>query len=286
MMATNSLAAPERAGQSLGRFLQDRRAKLDPASFGFSATRRRTPGLRREEVAQRANISSAWYVCLEQGRGGAPSADVLDNLAKALLLTDAEREHLFLIGLGRAPEASYRHPDDIEPRLQRLLDQLGPAPAFIKTATWNVVAWNRAATVLWPNFGQLPIHERNTLRLVFLDPRARALYFDWDAVARMAVSAFRADVARAGAMAEVAALVEELSRSSATFKAMWQDNDVSASVHAMKDLRHPTLGTISFECSTFGVDGRQDLTMVVFLPATPDVAEGIANLLRTPQQAG
>ncbi len=279
MITANSLATQGSAGQVLGKFLQDRRAKLDPASFGFSSARRRTPGLRREEVAQRASISSAWYVCLEQGRGGAPSADVLDNLAKALLLTDAEREHLFLIGLGRAPESHYRHPDDIEPRLQRLLDQLSPAPAFIKTATWDVVAWNQAATVLWPNLGQLAANERNTLRLVFLDPHARALYYDWGAVARMAVAAFRADVVRAGAMAEVASLIDELSQASPTFRAMWQDNDVSDSAHAVKELRHPVLGTIGFECSTFGVDGRQDLTMVVFLPASTDIAERIASLL-------
>ena len=249
-------------------------------SFGFSSVRRRTPGLRREEVAQRANISSAWYVCLEQGRGGAPSADVLDNLAKALLLTDAEREHLFLIGLGRAPESRYRRPDGIEPRLQRVLDKLSPAPAMIKTATWDVVAWNKAATVLWPNLGQNTGAERNTLRMVFLDPHARNLYCNWEAVARMAVAAFRADVARAGAMAEVAAMVEELSRSSPAFKAMWQDNDVSDSAHAVKDLRHPVLGTISFEASTFGVDGRQDLRMMVFLPASTEIAERISSLLR------
>ncbi len=276
------MATQVNATQVLGRFLQDRRAKLDPASFGFSSAGRRTPGLRREEVAQRANISSAWYVCLEQGRGGAPSADVLDNLAKALLLTDAEREHLFLIGLGRAPESHYRHPDDIEPRLQRILDGLSPAPAFIKTATWDVVAWNQASTVLWPNLGQLAVNERNTLRLVFLDPRARALYHDWEAVARMAVAAFRADVARAGAMAQVAALIDELLQASPTFKALWGDNDVSDSAHAVKDLRHPVLGTIGFECSTFGVDGRQDLTMVVFLPASTDVADRITRLLGTP----
>ncbi len=286
MITTNSLATQGSTGHTLGRFLQDRRAKLDPASFGFSSTRRRTPGLRREEVAQRANISSAWYVCLEQGRGGAPSAEVLDNLAKALLLTDAEREHLFLIGLGRAPESLYKRPEDIEPRLQRILDRLSPAPAFIKTATWDVVAWNQAATVFWPNLGQLPAEQRNTLRMVFLDPHARALYYDWEAVARMAVAAFRADVARAGAMVEVASLIDELSRSSPTFKTMWQNNDVSDNAHAVKDLRHPVLGTLGFECSTFGVDGRQDLTMIVFLPADRDVAERITSLLATPRQAG
>lgn len=282
MTTATRVAAAEDTGPSLGKFLRDRRAKLDPAALGFKSSRRRTPGLRREEVAQRANISSAWYMCLEQGRGGAPSADVLDNLAKALLLTDAEREHLFLIGLGRAPESRYRHPEDSEPRLQRILDSLSPAPAFIKTATWDVVAWNQAAAqVLMPNLGQLAANERNTLRMVFLDPHARTLYYDWEAVARMAVAAFRADVARAGAMAEVATMVEELSRSNPAFKAMWQDNDVSDSVYAVKDLRHPVLGTISFEASIFGVDGRHDLTMVVFLPASTDVAKRITSLLET-----
>ena len=282
MIVASTLTKDRGADTTLARFLRDRRAKLDPASLGFRSSRRRTPGLRREEVAQRANISSAWYVCLEQGRGGAPSADVLENLAKALLLTDAEREHLFLIGLGRAPESRYRHPEDIEPRLQRILDRLGPAPVFIKTATWDVVAWNRAATVLWPNLDELAAPQRNTLRMVFLDPRARSLYSDWEAVARMAVAAFRADVARAGAMVEVAAMVGELSRSSEQFRAMWQDNDVSDNAHAAKDLQHPVLGKLSFECSTFGVDGRQDLTMIVFLPASPDIAERIAGLLAMP----
>lgn len=282
MTIDTSVSVPEETGSSLGRFLRDRRAKLDPASLGFQSSRRRTPGLRREEVAQRANISSAWYMCLEQGRGGAPSADVLDSLAHALLLTDAEREHLFLIGLGRAPESRYQHPEGIEPRLQRMLDHLNPAPAFIKTATWDVVAWNHAAEiVLMPNLGQLPPHERNTLRLVFLDHRARTLYYDWETVARTAVAAFRADVARAGATAEVAALVEELSRSSPAFKAMWQENEVSASPHNVKDMCHPILGTISFEASLFGVDGRQDLTMLIFMPVSTEIAKRITNLLAT-----
>lgn len=194
-------------------------------------------------------------------------------------MTDAEREHLFLIGLGRAPESRYKRPDGIEPRLQRVLDKLSPAPAFIKTATWDVVAWNEAATVIWPNMGQNAGYRRNTLRMVFHDPDAQTLYFDWEAIARLAVAGFRSDVARAGAMVEVAAMVDELSRSSPAFKAMWQDNDVSDSAHAVKDLRHPVLGRISIEASTFGVDGRQDLTMMVFLPTDTRVAGRITRLL-------
>ena len=125
----------------LGSYLKDRRARLDPAALGLPAARRRTPGLRREEVAQRANISPAWYTWLEQGRGGAPSADVLDRIARALMLTDIEREHLFLLGLGRPPEVKYRT-GPVTPRLQRVLDALSPTPAVIRTAIWDVAAWN------------------------------------------------------------------------------------------------------------------------------------------------
>ena len=119
---------------SLGIYLKDRRAKLDPAAFGFPLMQRRTPGLRREEVAQRANVSATWYTWLEQGRGGAPSADVLDRIARAMMLTDVEREYLFLLGLGRPPNARYHAPEGITPRLQRLLDTLDYSPAFIRTA--------------------------------------------------------------------------------------------------------------------------------------------------------
>src|ERR1700679_3148918 len=125
----------------LGEFLKHRRAKLDPAAFGFAPKRRRTPGLRREEVAQRANISPTWYTWLEQGRGGAPSADVLNRIAGALLLTDIEREHLFLLGLGRPPEVRYKAAEGVTPRLQRVLDSLEVGPALVKTATWDIIAW-------------------------------------------------------------------------------------------------------------------------------------------------
>lgn len=183
----------------LGTYLKDRRTKLDPAAFGFSSTRRRTPGLRREEVAQRANISAAWYTWLEQGRGGAPSADVLDRIAGALMLTSVEREHLFLLGLGRPPEAHYQANEGVTPRLQRVLDALSPSPALIRTATWDVVAWNDAATIMLVDYSRLAPEQRNVLRLMFLDPRSRAVQYDWDSVARFVVGAFRADVVRAGA---------------------------------------------------------------------------------------
>ena len=125
---------------SLGTHLRDRRTRLDPTAFGFAAGRRRTPGLPREEVAPRANISPTWYTWLEQGRGGAPSADVLDRIATGLMLTEPEREHLFMLGLGRPPEVRYKPVDGVSPRLQRVLDALEVSPAIVKTATWDVVA--------------------------------------------------------------------------------------------------------------------------------------------------
>jgi transcriptional regulator with XRE-family HTH domain len=263
----------------LGSYLRDRRAKLDPAAFGFPPERRRTPGLRREEVAQRAHISSTWYTWLEQGRGGAPSAHVLDRIARALMLTDVEREHLFLLGLGHAPEVRYRKDEGVTPRLQRVLDALELSPALIRTATWDVVAWNRAATVMLTDYGSLPPEQRNILRFIFLDPHVRAAQYDWESVARMVVGAFRVDAARAGAAAEVEPLVDELCRRSPEFKALWRDNDVRSHGEGTKHIRHPVLGALAFEYSAFAVDGRPDLNMVVYNPATPADAEKIRSLM-------
>jgi transcriptional regulator with XRE-family HTH domain len=267
-------------GNPLGSYLRQRRTKLDPAALGFPLERRRALGLRREEVAQRANISPTWYTCLEQGRGGAPSADVLDRISRALLLTDVEREHLFLLGLGRPPEVRYRKNDGVTPRLQRVLDALDPSPALIRTATWDVVAWNRAATVMLIDYASLPPQQRNILRFIFLDPRARAAQYDWESVARFALGSFRVDAARAGAAAEVESLVDELCRLSPEFKEMWGDNDVRGPHgEAVKRIQHPVLGPLAFEYSIFSVDGRTDLSLVVYNPATAGDAERIESLL-------
>ncbi|NLS18518.1 helix-turn-helix domain-containing protein [Rhizobium sp. P40RR-XXII] len=264
----------------LGTYLRDRRAKLDPLALGFAGERRRTPGLRREEVAQRANISPTWYTWLEQGRGGAPSADVLDRIARALMLTEVEREHLFLLALGRPPEARYRKNDGVTPRLQRVLDALDPCPALIRTATWDVIAWNKAATIMLIDYGSLPPEERNILRYIFLNPRARAAQYDWESVARFALGAFRVDSARAGAATQIEPFVAELCRISPEFRAMWRNNDVpSTHTEVVKHIRHPVLGPLAFEYSAFSVDGRTDLSMVVYNPATPDDAERIRSLL-------
>jgi transcriptional regulator with XRE-family HTH domain len=264
----------------LGTYLKDRRTRLDPAAFGFPMSRRRTPGLRREEVAQRANVSATWYTWLEQGRGGAPSSEVLERISRALLLTEVEREHLFLLGLGRPPEVRYQVTEGVTPRLQRVLDSFELSAALIKTSTWDVVAWNRAAAVVLKDYGSLPPERRNILRLMFLDPQVREAQPDWESVARFVVAAFRAEATRAGASRNVQTLVDELYRLSADFAAMWRDNDVRTYGEGTKFIKHPRAGLLALEYSAFAVDGRPDLSMVVYSPATPADADRIRSLLR------
>jgi transcriptional regulator with XRE-family HTH domain len=263
----------------LGAYLRDRRERLDPSALGYPAGRRRTPGLRREEVAQRANVSATWYTWLEQGRGGAPSDEVLDRIARALLLSEVERQHLFLLALGRPPEIRYQASEGVTPRLQRVLDALPCSPAMVKTATWDVLAWNRAAAVVLTDYGKLEPAERNVLRLMFCNPEVRAHQVDWESVARFVVASFRLDAARAGAARSVQALVDELSERSAEFAAMWQSQDVQQHGGGTKQLRHPTLGAIAMEYSAFAVDGCPDLSMVVYNPATPEDAQRIRRLI-------
>lgn len=259
----------------LGTYLKDCRARLDPASFGFSNARRRTPGLRREEVAQRANISATWYTWLEQGRGGAPSPQVLNRIAQSLLMTEPEREHLFMLAFGHPPQVVYCAPDGVTPRLQRVLDTFAFSPAFIKTATWDVLAWNSAAAAVFTDYSLLPVGQRNILRLMFTNPGARAKQEDWQAVARFIVAAFRADATRAGAASDVSDLAAELCTLSPDFAALWRDNDVRLHGEGTKRLRHPTHGVIELEYSGFAVDGRPDLSMIVYNPVTAADAERV-----------
>lgn len=260
----------------LGSFLRARRARLDPAALGYPLRRRRTPGLRREEVAQRADISATWYTWLEQGRGGSPSSPVLERIAVALMLTEVEREHLFLLALGHPPEAHPHQTESVTPRLQRVLNSLEFSPAVVKTATWDVVAWNHAAVAV---FGDYDGKDRNVLRRIFSDPKARSAQISWESVARSVVATFRADAARAGDKTKVHALVDELSQISPEFAMMWKENDVAAHGEGVKKLRHPDAGLISLEYSSFAVDGRPDLGMVIYNPATAKDASLIRLLL-------
>lgn len=264
----------------LGDFLRGRRERLDPAAFGFSTARRRTPGLRREEIAQLAHVSPTWYTWLEQGRGGAPSADVLDRLARAFELTDVEREHLFLLAQERPPKVRPVNRAEVSGQMQRVLDAFDDTPAIIKTAEWTVVAWNEAAAAVLADYETLAERDRNVLRLLFRQPNPGHLR-DREAVARAVVATVRRDIERAGMREETAALVEELSAESEEFRAMWAEHDVGAHGAGSKTILHPQVGPLDLEFSTFALDGRPDLGLVVFNPATDADRDKVRQLKAT-----
>ncbi|MFT3768394.1 MAG: helix-turn-helix domain-containing protein [Minicystis sp.] len=197
-MSTNRIGPPNDDGNALGAFLRDRRGKLDPVALGYGARRRRTPGLRREEVAQRAQLSATWYTWLEQGRAGPPSTDVLERLSSALALTRAEREYLFLLAQNRPPAVDTDATSTITPALQRVLDRLELAPAILRTAEWDVLAWNRAAHAVLAG-DDAGIHPPfNILESFFARPQSWAADAPAGDVARALVASFRADAQRAG----------------------------------------------------------------------------------------
>ncbi len=273
-MTTNTLPGP---ALTLGSFLRDRRARLTPQQGAQS--RHRTLGLRREEVATRAGVSVTWYTWLEQGRGGPPSDVVLERLARALELDAAGREVLFLLAQQRPPPVTPTPSPPVAPALQRVLDALPTSPALVKTPTWDIAAWNEAATAVLTNFAALPPRERNVLRRLFGDPAVRASLPDWEENARFAVAVFRIDVARAGGCPEAVALAAELQATSADFRRLWAENDVRSHWVGLKRLQHPVAGPLTLETSAFAVDGADGLSMVVFTPASPADARAIELLL-------
>lgn len=278
-MVTNTLAGFATSGSvlTLGGFLRDRRARLPPAPG--AATRRRTPGLRREEVATRAGVSAIWYTWLEQGRGGPPSDQVLERLAHALELDSAGREILFLLAQQRPPPLHPAPPSPVSPALQRVLDSLTTSPATIKTPTWDIVAWNRAALAVLTNFAALPTGQRNVLRRLFGSADVRALLPDWESDARFAVAVFRLDVARGGGGDEAAALAAELQETSADFRRLWAENEARNKWTGVKRIDHPVAGPIALEFSAFAVEGSEGLSMMVFTPVSPADARAVELLL-------
>lgn len=263
----------------LGNYLRERRQRLDAAKLGYPLLRRRTPGLRREEVAVRACVSTTWYTWLEQGRGGAPSEEVLERLAKALELSAAERDHLFLLAQNRLPGVTWQAGVDVSPSLQRVLDSMENTPALIKTAEWQVVAWNRAATKVFVDYAELPPEQRNILLMMFRNEEMKKRLPDWHRVTRGMVANFRADVARTGATEHVRALVEELSEMSETFRQLWLSQEVSQHGEGLKQLWLPDEGVLELEYSTFAVEGKPGLSLVVFNPRQQHDRDCVARLM-------
>ncbi|HEX6797941.1 MAG TPA: helix-turn-helix transcriptional regulator [Ktedonobacterales bacterium] len=263
--------------QALAAFLRTRRARLRPADVGLPArSRRRTPGLRREEVAELAHIGVSWYTLLEQGHDVHPSHQVLESLARALRLTAAEEQHLFLLAAHELPAATTAVEDvQITPALQRVVDALDPHPAFLIGRRWDVLAWNRAADLLFRFHEPCPPHIRNVVWRYFQRPGVRAADLDWQTQARNLVAQLRADYARYPGDPSFQELVDDLRRVSPEFGQWWEQHDVRGLPDGSRSMQHPTLGPLAFDHVTFQTSITPDLRLKVYAasPATAATLE-------------
>ncbi|WP_234542099.1 helix-turn-helix transcriptional regulator [Streptomyces shenzhenensis] len=257
--------------QELAAFLRSRRERISPAEVGLErGPRRRTPGLRREEVAQLAYISAEYYTRLEQARGPRPSREVLSGLARALRLSDAERGHLH--HLAGAPPGPPPGPSrEVRQSLLDLLRRLPQAAAFVTSATFEVLAWNDLAAALMEDFSALPPRDRNLVRRAFLTPRSQGgrLYgvSDVDAFARLSAQRLRAAAGRYPDSPEVTGLVAELLAGSEEFRRLWESHDVSAEPTLCKTFLHPVVGPVTVNCDALDITDRDQ--QVVIYTATP-----------------
>ncbi|MFI9510916.1 helix-turn-helix transcriptional regulator [Nocardia sp. NPDC052566] len=256
----------------LGEFLRSRRARLSPEAVGLPdyGSRRRVPGLRREELAMLAGVSVDHYVRLEQGRTLHFSESVLDAVAQALRLDPVEREHFYRLARpwsGEEPQGEQQ----VRAGLRRLLDAAGDVPAYIVGRGVSVLAWNALAAALITDFGALAPRERNLARLVFLDEGMRELYEDWQAKAADVVAYLRLDAARNPGHPAIAALIEELAAESADFRTMWARHQLKDKTHGRYVYRHPVVGRIDlgFETLRLPDDPDQALIMHTTEPGSP-----------------
>ncbi len=262
----------------LAEFLQSRRARLRPEDVGLAATGpRRVPGLRREELAQLAGMSVDYYVRMEQGRQVNASDQVLGALARALGLDETERAHLVTL-VRRAPAPAALAPQRVRAGVRLMLEGLS-GPAFLLGPRLEVLATNRMARALLRDFDSLPERERNHARWVFLDPGARALYADWEEVARDNVGVLRVTAGRFPEDAELTALVGELSVKSPEFAGWWASHDVRERSHGTKRFRHPVVGelTVSYEALLLPEDPAQ--TLFVYSVESGSASEAALRLL-------
>ncbi|WP_394824676.1 helix-turn-helix transcriptional regulator [Pendulispora albinea] len=252
--------------RELGAFLKSRRARIAPRDVGLAGdVRRRTPGLRREEVALLAGVGVTWYTWFEQGRDIQVSAHFLERVARALRLDAAERAHLFALAQNRPPPQAPGPASTVTPPLRRMLDSL-PGPAYIKTARWDVLAWNPALVAVFGDLARIAPAHRNMLWLVFADPEYRGTMSDWEPDARSMLAKFRLEYGRHGDHPDFVRLVRELSDASPEFRRWWPEQDVLGAVEGVKRFRHPVAGEIEFEHTTFMLDHAPDLRLVVYTP--------------------
>ncbi|MEU5379697.1 helix-turn-helix transcriptional regulator [Streptomyces sp. NPDC048231] len=265
-----------------GAFLRSRRERLLPEDVGLpSGSRRRTPGLRREEVAVLAHISTEYYVRLEQGRAPRPSGEVLAGIGGALRLTDAELDHLHVLA-GTAPTRTGLHRRDVRPSILALLERLPQTAAFVTSAVFEVLAWNDLAAALMENFAELAPEDRNLARRAFLGPvRAGATLYGVSDTAEFrhhVVMRLRSTLARYPTDPAVTELIEELRDGSPEFARLWERHDVQAAPMLTKTFRHPVVGEVTVDCDSLALtDSDQHLVLYSAPQGSPD-AEALALL--------
>ncbi|WP_052230384.1 helix-turn-helix transcriptional regulator [Streptomyces sp. CT34] len=266
-----------RVRRELGDFLRSRRERITPADVGLPAgARRRTPGLRREEVAQLAFISTEYYTRLEQARAPRPSREVLAQLARALRLSDAERDHLY--HLAGSPPGPLPGPSrEVRQSIVDLLQRLPEAAAIVMSATYEVIAWNDLAAALLEDFSALSRRDRNLIRRAFLGPyqHGRRLYgvSDADEFAQTSAQHLRAAAARYPNDPEVTGLVEELLANSEEFNRLWAAHDVAARPSLCKTFEHPLVGPVTVSCDVLDIADRdQQLVIYTAAPGSPSAA--------------
>jgi transcriptional regulator with XRE-family HTH domain len=271
----------ERRREELADFLRTRRASLQPGDVGLpNGGRRRTPGLRREEVALLAGVGATWYTWLEQGRDVRASLEVLEAIAGALRLTRAERAHLILLGRGEEAPPCKAPVERASASLRRLIANLGTNPAYIIGRRWDYLAWNEAACALLGDLGALPRSARNHVWQTFMDPSRRTLFTDWERTYPLLVAKFRADSAHHLGDPEFEELIAALRRSSPEFAAAWTRHEVARAGGGRKELNHPELGPLVFEHAVFHPSEALEQRLVLFI-ASPehDTAAKLASLL-------
>ncbi|PAU51880.1 helix-turn-helix transcriptional regulator [Pseudomonas indica] len=254
----------ERTRAELAEFLRSRRERISPEEVGLPAgSRRRTPGLRREEVAALAGVGLSWYTWLEQGRDISVSSTFLDNLSRALKLDATERRHLFLLAHQRLPAEPGRTWCVVPPLIHRLMADIPTRPAYVLNLRWDVLAWNAAADRVF-GFSALPADRRNLLWMLFTSPAMRVLFNPWEEQALQILSSFRRDFVRATQDPEITALVKDLVKASPDFRDWWQQQDVHGPCQGVRDLRIEPIGPVVFEHTTLTIDEHRHLRLVYY----------------------
>lgn len=251
----------------LADFLKTRRSKILPSQMGLSTTtRRRTPGLRREEVAQLAGIGITWYTWLEQGRDIRVSAQVIESLSRVLLLDKQERIHLYRLANQPLPADLPTYQGSVSPILQHVLNNLTLCPSLITDQCWNVVAWNDAANLVLGDFSKMNARERNIVWAMFTDQKFKDLYVDWNQHAKGLLGRFRSTCGQYIEDPWLAQFIDELKMRSSEFNLWWSLHEVKSESEVYKQLKHPLVGMLDFEVSNFDVSGHSGLRMIVHTP--------------------